>query len=173
MFPHNSRLQIFCCTLITLCLLLSASSCTRGRKSRITWQSVAAVLEEIDEAAKSKDADAIVKHFSKDAQIKVSVKGPNDARMEMAFTRDQYRDYAQHSYDLIDSYEYERTETVIKVNPDGQSAVVADEVLESATTGGQTIRSVTRETATFKLEGGRIVLSSLEGNCLWNLPGEN
>ena len=88
--------------------------------------------------------------------------------MDMTFTRDQYRDYARQSYDLIDLYTYERKETVIKVAPDGQSAVVADEVREAATTGGLTIRSVTRETATFRLEDGQVVLTSLEGACRWN-----
>jgi ketosteroid isomerase-like protein len=168
MFPRNPVPHTFLTIVIALCLLSSA--CSPEQKRVMTKQEVAAVLAEIDAAVKRKDVGAMLKHFSKDARIKVNVEDPDATIRGMVFTREQYRDYFQGAFNLIDEYQYDRRDTVINLAPDGQSAIVADQVFEEVKTGGETINSVTVETATLKMEDGRVVITSLEGTLRWTVP---
>lgn len=112
----------------------------------------------------------MLKHFSKDAKIKVNVEKPDGIIRGMTFTLEEYRDFAKNAYALMDEYEYERRDTIINVGADGQSGAVADQVFEKVITGGETIRSVTMETATFKMEDERVVIIALEGTLRREAP---
>jgi hypothetical protein len=86
----------------------------------------------------------------------------------MSFTRDEYRDYFKQSMSLVDTFDYSRKNTIIKIDPDGQMAVVGDEVFETAKMGPESVSSITEETAVFGIEDGQIVITSLEGTLRWN-----
>jgi SnoaL-like domain len=173
MFPRRSLIQSLSCALIALCL---TTACAK-KETVITEQKINAILEEIDAAARNRDIDTIVKHFSKKARITLKIKSsplvksesryvPIDTRWTM--TRDEYRDYYKRSMSDIDTFDYRRKDTIIKINADGQMAVVGDQVFETAKMGEADVSSVTEETAVFEIEDGQIVITSLEGTMLWN-----
>jgi hypothetical protein len=170
MFPRKSYLAAIACALVALCFLSSA--CSSKQKGFITKQQVAAFLEEMDTAARNSDVDTIVGALAEDAQLKVTVEGFGPTQT-LTFNRDQYRDYSKQSLRVAWDYEYRRGETVIKVEPDGQSAYVADETFETMTIGGQVIRSVTRGTSLLKLENGKLVIARSEAFARPLKPGEN
>jgi SnoaL-like domain len=172
MFPRRSLIQSLSCALIMLCL---TTACAK-RETVITEQKINAILEEIDAAARNRDIDAIVKHFSKKARITVNIKsspaavktrGSVPVNMNLSFTRDEYRDYYKQSISQIDTFDYSRKNTIIKINPDGQMAVVGDEVFETAKVREETVSSITEETAVFEIEDGQIVITSLQGTLRW------
>lgn len=155
MFPRNSLSQTLSCVLVALCFLSSA--CSSKQTGAITEQQVRAFLEETDRAANNRDVDALIAKLSENVQLKVTIEGFGPTQT-LVFNRDQYRDYFKQGFSVVDDYHYSRGETVIKIEPDGQSAFVADETFETTTMGGQTIRSVARGTSILKLENGKLVL---------------
>ena len=155
MFPHKSSLPILSCALVALCLLTSA--CSSKQKGVITEQQVSAFLAEMDKAANSKDVEAVVAMMSQDVQLKVTMEGIGPTQA-ITLNRDQYRDQSNQTFSMISDYEYRRGETVIRVEPDGQSAYVADETFETTTIGSQVIRMVARGTSLLKMENGKLVI---------------
>ncbi len=160
MFPRNPFIPILSCALIALCFLTSA--CSNKPKSVITEQQVSAFLAEMDKAARNKDVDAIVAMMSEDVQIKITMEGLGPTQT-MTVNRDQYRDNSKLTFSMVSDYDYRRGETVIRVEPDGQSAYVADETFETTTIGGKVIRTVARGTSLLKLENGKLVIYRSEG----------
>jgi len=146
-----------CCALIALCFLSSA--CAGKQTGSITRQQVSAFLDEMEKAAKNKDIEAIMSHVSPNAQFKITIEGFG-ATQNLVLNRDQYRDYMTQGLNAIESYEYRRGDTVINIEPDGQTAFVADEEFETATMKGQTISTVATGTSTLKLEDGKLVVVS-------------
>ncbi|MDT4897409.1 MAG: hypothetical protein QOH25_2486 [Acidobacteriota bacterium] len=170
MFPRNRLPAALSCTLVALCFLSSA--CSSKPKGFITKQQVAAFLDEMDKAARNKDVDTLVANMSEDVQFKVTVEGFGPTQT-LTFNRDQYRDYSKQGFGVIEDYDYRRGETVIKVEPDGQSAYVADETFETTTIGGQVTRTVARGTSILKLEEGKLVIVRGEAVARPLKPGEN
>jgi hypothetical protein len=156
MFPRNS-FQAICCALIALCFLSSA--CSSKPKGFITRQQVSAFLDEVETAAKNRDIEAIMSHVSPNAQFKVTVEGFG-ATQNLVLNHDQYRDYMTQALNVIESYDYKRGDTVINIEPDGQTAFVADEEFETATMKGRVISTVATGTSTLKLEDGKLVIVS-------------
>lgn len=145
--------------LVALCFLSSA--CSSKQTGTITEQRVRAFLEEMDRAAKNKDVNAIVANLSEDAKFTLTIEGFGPTQT-LSFNRDEYRDYSEQGFSAVSDYDYRRGDTVIRVEPDGQSAFVADETFETTTIGGQTIHSVARGTYILKLENGKLVISRSE-----------
>ncbi|HEX8847761.1 MAG TPA: hypothetical protein VF791_24185 [Pyrinomonadaceae bacterium] len=160
MFPRNSFLRVLPFALIALALLSSA--CSSRQKGPITRQQVLALLEEIDNAAKKRDVEGLASHFSRDAQLKVTIEGFGPGVQTLNFNREQYLDYSKQALDAMDAYDFKRGETVINIDADGQTAFVADESFETFTIRGQVMRSTARSMSTLKLEDGRLVITASE-----------
>ena len=170
MFPRNGFLAVLAFALIALCFL--ASACSSKQKGFITKQQVAAFLDEMDKAARNKDVDTLVANLSEDVQFKVTVEGFGPTQT-LNLNHDQYRDYSKQGFGVIGDYDYRRGETVIKVEPDGQTAYVADETFETTSIGGQVTRTVARGTSILKLENGKLVIARSEAVVRPLKPGEN
>ncbi len=155
MFPRKSFLPTLACALIALCFLTSA--CSSKQKVVITEQQVSAFLAEMDKAGRNKDVEALVAMMSEDVQLKLTMEGLGPTQ-NITLNRDQYRDYSNQTLSMVKDYDYRRGETVIRVEPDGQSAYVADETFETTTIGNQTFHTVSRGTAVLKLENGKLVI---------------
>ena len=158
MRPRKSQVAILV-GLISLTVLLSA--CSGGKKSVITRQQVSAFLEDMDRAAQRKDVETIVAHLSPSVQFKLTIEGFGPTQT-LSLNRDQYRDYATQGFAAIEAYDYRRGDTVINVDPDGQTAYVADETFETARMGGNVMQTVTRGTAVLKMEGDVLMIASGE-----------
>ena len=173
MSPRNSFPFTLSCALLlaALCLLSSCSTGSKQPQGLITEQQVSAFLAEMDKAANNKDIDAIVPMLSEDVQFKITVDGFGMTQ-NLSFNRDEYIDFGRKGFAAVDEYEYRRGQTRIKVEPDGQSASVVDEIFETTTTGGQKLRSVARTTSVLRLENGKLVLARSEGAVLVLNDGE-
>lgn len=156
MFPRNFFTPTLACALISLCLLSSA--CAKKEKGVITEQQVKALLEEMDRAANNNDADAVVALMSEDARLSVTVEGFGPTQ-NFSFDREQYEAHIKQSLGMTDVYDYKRGETVIKVEPDGQSAFVIADIIETTKIGELTIGTVSRHTSTLELEDGKLVIT--------------
>jgi ketosteroid isomerase-like protein len=159
MLPRRSYLSTLSCVLIALCFLMSA--CASKQQGVITEQKVSAFLAEMDKAAMNKDVEAIIAGMSEDVRLKVTIEGFGPTQI-LTFNRDEYRDHSMRSMAFVGDYKYRRGETIIKVEPDGQTAYVADETFETMTIGGQTVGTVARGTSTLKLENGKLVITRSE-----------
>ena len=141
-------------------------ACTGGQeqpaaqRGGITKEQVEAVLEKLDRAIENRDVDGVLANFSDNAQIKITIEGTGST---MVFTKSQYASNLKEGWGSVDAYEYSRRNTNIIVSPDGKSATVADDVLESVTISGQVLRTMTSEVATLSLEDGKLVATSMEG----------
>lgn len=169
MFLRKSFLPILSCALVALCFLTSA--CSNKEKTVITEQHVSAFLAEMDKAARNKDVDAIIAMMSEDYQLKVTMEGLGPAQT-MTLNRDQYRDNGKLTFSMVTDYDYRRGETVIRIEPDGQSAYVADETFETTTIGSKVLRTVARGTSVLKMENGKLVIYRSEAHARPLQPGE-
>lgn len=159
MFPRKS-LQALSWMLIALCLLSSA--CSSQQKAVITRQQVIALLDEMEKAAKNRDIEALISYVSPTAQFKVTIEGFGPPSQTLILNRDQYREYSTQALNAIETYDFKRGDTVINIEPDGQTAFVADESFETVTMRGRIISTVIRGTSTLKLEDGKLLLVSSE-----------
>jgi hypothetical protein len=155
MYPRTSY-TILAIALIALCL--TSGACSSGKYGVITRERVSAFLNKMDEAAQRRDLDTILAHVSRKAQFKVTIEGFGPTQ-NLSFNRDQYADYARQVFAVVQAYEYKRGETVINIDPDGQTAYVADETFENATIQGNVIRTVSRGTAVLVLEDGELKIT--------------
>lgn len=158
MSPRKS-FQALSWMLIALSLLSSACS---SQKGFITRQQVVALLDEMEKAAKNRDIEALISYISPKAQFKVTIEGFGPQPQTMMLNRDQYREYSLQALNAIETYDFKRGDTVINIDPDGQTAFVADESYETVTMRGRVISTVIRGTSTLKLEDGKLVLVSSE-----------
>lgn len=156
MFPRKNFTPSISCTLIALCFLLSA--CAKKEKSVITEQQVNAFLQEMDRAANNNDADGILALMSKDVRLSIKIEGFGPTQT-LSFDREQYRTHLKQSLGMTDVYDYKRGETVIKIEPDGQSAFVVADIMETSKIGQQTIGTIARETSTLEMEDGKLVVT--------------
>lgn len=156
MFPRKNFIPNISCALIALCFLLSA--CAKKEKGAITEQQVNAFLQEMDRAANNNDADAILALMSKDVRLSVKIEGFGPTQ-NLSFDREQYKTHIKQSLGMTDVYDYKRGETVIKIEPDGQSAFVVADIMETAKIGQQTIGTIARETSTLEMEDGKLVVT--------------
>ena len=142
--------------LIALCFLSSA--CTKKQQGVITEQQVNALMEEMDRAANNNDVEAIMALLSEDVRLSVTVEGFGQSQ-NLTFDREQYRAHLKQSLGMTNFYDYKRGYTVVKVEPDGQSAFVNAEITETAKIGDQTIGTVSIENSTLELEDGKLVIT--------------
>jgi hypothetical protein len=169
MVHRNSFLPptISCALIVALCLI--SSGCAGKQppppKGFITRQQVSAFLDKMDKAANNKDIDAIIPMLSKDVQFRVTIDGFGTSQT-LDLNHDQYIDYSRTGFAAVDDYDYRRGKTEIKIEPDGQSASVADEIFETTTTGGKILRSVARTTSILKLENEKLVMARSDGAVL-------
>lgn len=157
----STRALAAAAALSALCLL-ALVSCS-GQKSRITKEQVSAFLERMDQAARNKDVAALMTAFSEDAKFKVTIEGSERVpTFTFSMNREIYERHMRDTLGVVEKYDSKRGHTVINIEPDGQTAFVADELFETMTIKGQVIRSIARGTATLKLENGNLVITECD-----------
>jgi hypothetical protein len=139
-----------------------SNGCAAKRKEVITEQQVLALLDEIDKASNKMDVDQIYDRMAENIQIKMTVTGFGPTQ-KFTFNRDQYREYAKKAFSAVNNYSYTRKNTKVTVTSDNKNALATDQVYETTQVGNRTLRTVTDETATFTVKGGKVIMTSLEG----------
>ena len=151
------------CIFLLLAICLFGFTGCSSEQNKITEPEVLDLMNKIEAAAKNKDVDAVVANISEKAQIKLTMTASGQTQT-FTLNRDQYRDFSKKALAAASNYTYSRQNTQVQISPDGKTAVVTDEVTESATVNGQVSRSVATETATVGRENGKLVIQYLEAN---------
>jgi ketosteroid isomerase-like protein len=154
--PRKFFTPTLSCVLLALCFLSGA--CAKKQKGVITEQQVNAFLKEVDRAANSKDIEAVIALLSEDVHLDLTIEGFGPTQT-MSLDREQYRKQMEQTLRMTNVYDYKRGETIIKVEPDGQTAFVIADIYETTKIGGQTIGTVSRETSTLEMEDGKLVVT--------------
>lgn len=131
-------------------------------QARITEPQVTALLETLDHAARSSNTEALIIHFSDDCIITLEIPGPEGAH-RFRWNKEEYARELDEGYKETEDYAVERTETAIRIAPDGLSATVTATVTETMRARHRIIRAVSREVARLELREGRLVVTRLDG----------
>ena len=155
---------MICVRALTLFWILAAVTglllaCAGGKEQPITEGQVEALIKKVDRAIEYQDIDGVLAHISENAQFTVTVEGIDDT---IVLTKSQYASALKQSWAAVDRYEYVRKDTEIIVSLGGESATVIDEILESGFILGQAIHTESTEVTTLSMEGGKLVVTSLE-----------
>jgi len=131
-------------------------------QAQITEPQVQALLESLDQAARSLKTDALMAHFADDAVMTLEVPTP-DGPQRLRWNKTEYAKELDEGYkDAID-YTFERTETAIRIAPDGLSATVTATMVETLRTRDRLIRAVSRDKARLELRNGKLLVTRLDG----------
>ena len=159
-YPARSNILL----LLVICLFCF-DGCSRERK--ITESEVLELMNKVEAAAKIHDPVAITDNMSEKVEIKVTNSAPGNTQTSR-FNRDQYRNVLLQTYAGGSNYTYSRQRTLVEISPDGKTAIVMAEVLESIMVNGRLIRSISAEVSTLGRENGKLVIQYVESNGMQN-----
>ncbi len=125
---------------------------------RVTQQEIELLLDFIDNAARRKDVDGIMRWFGPDAQVVVRASGNDPVTMD----RQQYRAMLQRSFAVPGSYDVVRKGSAITVASDGQGARARFRSIEIMRNLGRELRVEADVTVVFQLYDDEPLISSLE-----------
>lgn len=131
-------------------------------QAQITESRVKALLDTLDRAARSLDTTALIAHFSDDIVITLEAPGP-EGPQRFRWNKQEYAKQLDEGYEDIEDYRFERTDTSIRIAPDGRTARVETRMTETIRMRGQRIFAVTRDKAQMELRDGRLVITRLDG----------
>ena len=120
------------------------------------------MLSEIDAAAQKKDPAVVVKYISPDAKITMHINAGGQKQV-LKVTRAQYLELLQQGWTMSSNYQYQRSNTRIKIMDGGNKAIVTANVTESMNIQGQTVKGTSQETSTIELVNGRAMITELVG----------
>ena len=123
----------------------------------ITQAKVLARLATNDRAVARKDVNTIMVSMAANVVVKLTIEGQGTQTMNRA----QYRAMIEQGFKAVQNYRYKRTNTKITIAPGGQSARVTATVLENMQMNGTSIQGTTQETAILRVQGGRILVTSI------------
>ncbi len=150
--------RVMTLTLLALLLWLPAPAA----QARITEPQVEALLEALDQAARSLKTDALMAHFADDAVITLEVPTA-DGQRRLRWSKTEYAKELDEGYKDAMDYAFERTETAIRIAPDGLSATVTATMIETLRTRDRLIRAVSRDEARLELRDGKLLVTRLDG----------
>ena len=139
----------------------AAKSSAQAKRLVITPSKINAMLVASDKARTRKDVNAIIVPLASDAVIKITSLGRT-----LKWNRSQYKTYMIETFQMGKQHKYKRSNTKVMVARSGQSARVTMTTQESMSVKGigttrWTMRGVSDETIIYKVQGGRIVVTSI------------
>lgn len=145
-------------------VLLPVSSLLADDK--ITTDQINEVITATDAASENQDTQTIGRYLGEDFYKYIDVPGgavPATVRID----KEQYLEMIENGWKTIDKYSYDRLDTVIHVDPDGQSAESFSTIVETVVMAdGQEMTSKVREYASYTLENDRTVIVRIESHTL-------
>jgi len=155
---------------LSLCLLLTSMAAVSqagpaGAQGKgITEQKIQAMIKATERAIRNRDANGVGSILADDAIVTLkNMPGP-DGPQTLNFTKKQYIQFLQASWELIKEHTYERRDVQIDIAGSGDIATVTDKVLETITTeDGAVIKSAIDEESILEMRDGRVEVISVEG----------
>jgi hypothetical protein len=147
---------------VVLALLLSLPA---QAEERISAGQIRQVIEATDAASMHRDAAGIGAYLGEDFE-KVIEFQYKKWMAKVRLHKDQYLELIDAGWADIEAYDYQREDTVIHLQPDGRSGLSYSTVTEHIVQNGEPMTSRFRESATYALENGRLVITRVEGHTL-------
>lgn len=133
---------------------------------RITSAQISELIAATDAASENKDTQAIGRYLGTGFYKYIDI-AAGDIPASIRIDKQQYLEMIDRGWKTIDNYSYNRADTVIHIDKDGQSAESFSTILETVVTSdGQEMVSKVREYASYELEDDRPVIVRIESHTL-------
>ena len=150
---------------LSLVMLAASLVCTftllQGCSSKISEQEVQSVIQAVDKAANDRSVEGILTHMSDDVVVRLILTDGSKNKL-YSLNRAQYAMFLEEGFKVAKEYEYGRKGTKISIAPDGKSAEVSSQTIETMTFPDGSQRSEAEETATLELRNGKVVITSVK-----------
>lgn len=153
---------ILCLALVFNFVLTNCLFAQTGQADgKISKARVLEILNSIDTGLVKKDAAAVVANFASNAVISATV--VEGQRTDMA-TNDtsNYRSNLEAGFKSFDNYKLQRKDVTVEITPDGKKAMSLSTLVETYHFAGNAELAVTKESATFEIIGGKILLTKMD-----------
>lgn len=144
------------------CIVLSAPTLAADR---ITSAQIQQVIEATDAAAMNRDAAAIGKYLS-DSFEKIIEFDHKQWAAKVRVDKDKYLEMIDEGWTRSGEYDYRRDDIVIHLMQDGLSGQSYSTITEHVVIDGEKMTSRFREYATYAVENGRPVITTVSGHTL-------
>lgn len=143
--------------LLVCCFIAASVASAAG----LTNKSVEAVLAQIDNAANTLDANAVASVMSDDVSITMNISMQGKSQV-LKPSKQEYIAMLQQGWAMYQDYKYKRSN--VKIDLQGNKAVVSADVSESMTVQGQTLAGVSKETVTIEVINGKPMVTRIVGH---------
>ena len=149
-----------CFTILTLLF-----SCTLPASELVSEAQIRSVMAATDAAATKRDVERLGQYLSENFARYIEL--PMD-KWDAAFRldKDKYLDMVRRGWQVADDYSYERTDTVVYLSSDRLGGKSNSTVTEITVVNGKKFISKFREYASYAMENGRLVITTIEGHKL-------
>ncbi len=130
---------------------------------KISKEQVLNILRTMDDGLANKDASAIVTNFANNAVITATI--VEGQRMDTSKDDpDSYRLGLEAGFKHFDNIKLQRKDILVQIAPNGRKATSMSTVIESFDDTGNPEQDTTRESATFEIIDGKIVITQMDSN---------
>lgn len=149
-----------CLTVLSLLFSINLSADELVNEAQIR-----AVIAGTDAAASKRDVDRLAHYLSDNFARYIELPMENwDTAYRL--NKDKYLDMVRQGWQVADDYSYERTDTVVYLSADKLSGKSNSTVTEITVVNGRKMISKFREYASYAMENGKLVITSIEGHKL-------
>ena len=150
------------CTGIVIAVLLSLPA---QAADRITSEQIQQVMDATDAAARNRDAAAIGEYLS-DSFEKIIEFDHKQWAAKVRVDKDKYLEIIDEGWTRSGEYDYQRDDIVIHLMQNGLSGQSYSTITEHVVIDGEKMTSRFREYATYAVENGRPVITTVSGHTL-------
>lgn len=129
--------------------------------SDLTLPQINSVLERVDQAINSHDADALAKELSNEVKITMQFDIPGQKQV-MQPSKSEYVDMLKQGWAQYSNYKYAKSNVKIELN--GAKAFVSDDVTESMDIQGQHLSAHSREEVIIEIINDQPLITSIVGH---------
>ncbi len=130
--------------------------------ARITEGDVLKMINEMEQAVISQDADKLMSNFSKDAKITLDMPTNMGGKMELDVNK--FKLMLKESWAMPAKFTYEVKDVQISVDPDGLHATASDITIETIEMNGKIVASSrSKERIEIISKEGKPIITSLYG----------
>ncbi|MBD2074143.1 nuclear transport factor 2 family protein [Phormidium sp. FACHB-592] len=134
----------------------------QSRTSAMSERQIRDILDAMAKATQQQDVDGIVKYMAPKIAIKMTLR-LGKASQQLSLTREQYRQYLEQGFALLQRYDSQYKNLKIQIASSGQTGTATYTLLEEATLKGQpgTLVSTSQETVKFERLKGQILATAV------------
>lgn len=119
------------------------------------------ILKSIDKGLVKKDAAAVVANFASNAAITATV--VEDQRTDTTrANKEEYLKSLEAGFKAFENYKLQRKDVTPEISPDGRTATSLSTVIETYRFDGKAKRASSKESASFELIGGKVLLTKMD-----------